>query len=205
MYILSEFIGTERWSSSSFVNVLLLVMGFCCLKNRKRILLEQNCIKLDWMFFLPVKSQKCLICSEDQLLFFCLWNYIFPELICIQDRLPRACDFAASTFRWPSCQFWLPCQTMRNGCSYRESNYFKPSSQKSAALADNTDRWSECTAKEGGLQNLPHSQYTVWAGIHTYTYFMEICQFLQHFNKENIHGHSSVDSSGRRNSNWSLV
>lgn len=62
--------------------------------------------------------------------------------------------FASSSYRWPSCQFWLPCQTVKNGCSYQESNYFELSSWKSVVLADNTDGWSECTDKEGGLQTI---------------------------------------------------
>lgn len=88
--------------------------------------------------------------------------------------------FASSSSKWPSCQFSLLCQMMRNDCSYRESKYFESSSQKSVVLANNTDRWRECTDKKGGLQNLPHSQYTMCVDICTYTYFMEIYQFLQH-------------------------
>lgn len=82
--------------------------------------------------------------------------------------------FASSSHRWPSCQFWLSCQTVKNGCSYQESNYFKLSSWKSVVLADNTDGWSECTDKEGGLQTihnilwgLAHARIlTSWEYIH---------------------------------------
>lgn len=41
--------------------------------------------------------------------------------------------FASSSFGWLSCLCWLPCQTMSNGCSSEENNYFEPSSQKSVA------------------------------------------------------------------------
>lgn len=51
-------------------------------------------------------------------------KHTFPGLSCTQEEFPRTCNFsffAAPSFVWPSCQCWLPYQTMSNGCSSEET------------------------------------------------------------------------------------